>query len=44
MVNLWPELRSVEDILELEDDEAMGHPEIFFSEAMKTMLQAAAQA
>lgn len=33
--SLWPELRSVEDILaELEDDEAMGHPEIFFSEVM----------
>lgn len=33
--SLWPELRSVEDILqELEDDEAMGCPEIFYSEVM----------
>lgn len=33
--SLWPELRSVEDIIaELEDDTAMGHPEIFFSEVM----------
>jgi hypothetical protein len=33
--SLWPELRSVEDILdELENDTAMGHPEIFFSEVM----------
>lgn len=33
--SIWPELRSVEDILaELEHDEAMGHPEIFYSEVM----------
>lgn len=33
--SLWPELRSVEDILEeLAHDEEMGHPEIFFSEVM----------
>lgn len=33
--SLWPELRSVEDILqELEHDESMGHPEIFYSEVM----------
>jgi hypothetical protein len=33
--SLWPELRSVEDILtELENDESMGHPEIFYSEVM----------
>lgn len=33
--SIWPELRSVESILEeLEDDTAMGHPEIFFSEVM----------
>jgi len=33
--SLWPELRSVEDILtELENDESLGHPEIFFSEVM----------
>lgn len=33
--SLWPELRSVDDIMaELEDDESMGHPEIFYSEVM----------
>jgi hypothetical protein len=33
--SLWPEYRSLEDILaELQDDEAMGHPEIFFAEVM----------
>jgi hypothetical protein len=33
--SIWPELRSVEDILqELDDDEAMGCPEIFYSEVM----------
>lgn len=33
--SLWPEVRSVEDILqELENDESMGHPEIFYSEVM----------
>jgi hypothetical protein len=33
--SLWPELRTVEDILtELENDESMGHPEIFYSEVM----------
>jgi hypothetical protein len=33
--SIWPELRSVEDILdELENDISMGHPEIFFSEVM----------
>ena len=33
--SLWPELRSVTDIMaELEDDESMGHPEIFYSEVM----------
>ena len=33
--SLWPELRSVEDILdELESDTSMGHPEIFYSEVM----------
>ena len=33
--SIWPELRSVEDILdELENDTSMGHPEIFFSEVM----------
>lgn len=33
--SLWPELRSIEDILqELENDESLGHPEIFFSEVM----------
>lgn len=33
--SLWPELRSVEDILEeLENDSSLGHPEIFYSEVM----------
>lgn len=33
--SIWPELRSVEDIMdELENDISMGHPEIFFSEVM----------
>jgi hypothetical protein len=33
--SLWPEMRSVDDILqELENDESLGHPEIFFSEVM----------
>lgn len=33
--SIWPELRSVEDILqELDHDEQMGHPEIFYSEVM----------
>lgn len=33
--SLWPALRSVEDILEeLENDESLGHPEIFYSEVM----------
>jgi hypothetical protein len=33
--SIWPELRSVEDILdELENDISMGHPEIFYSEVM----------
>lgn len=33
--SIWPELRSVEDILEeLDNDTSMGHPEIFFSEVM----------
>lgn len=33
--SIWPELRSVEDILdELAHDEEMGHPEIFYSEVM----------
>lgn len=33
--SIWPELRSVEDIIdELENDTSMGHPEIFFSEVM----------
>lgn len=33
--SLWPELRSVDSLLEeLEDDESMGHPEIFYSEVM----------
>lgn len=33
--SLWPALRSVDDILqELEDDEAMGCPEVFYSEVM----------
>lgn len=33
--SIWPELRSVEDILdELENDMAMGHPEVFYSEVM----------
>lgn len=33
--SLWPDLRSVEDILEeLENDESLGHPEIFYSEVM----------
>ena len=33
--SIWPELRSLESILdELEDDTSMGHPEIFFSEVM----------
>lgn len=33
--SIWPELRSVEDILdELEHDEELGHPEIFYSEVM----------
>lgn len=33
--SIWPELRSVEDILdELENDTSMGHPEIFYSEVM----------
>jgi hypothetical protein len=33
--SLWPELRSVESLLaELENDESMGHPEIFYAEVM----------
>ena len=33
--SIWPELRSVEDIIdELENDTSMGHPEIFYSEVM----------
>lgn len=33
--SLWPELRSVESLLEeLENDESMGHPEVFYSEVM----------
>lgn len=33
--SIWPELRSVDDILdELENDISMGHPEIFYSEVM----------
>jgi hypothetical protein len=33
--SIWPELRSVEDILEeLDHDEQMGQPEIFYSEVM----------
>jgi hypothetical protein len=33
--SIWPELRTVEDILdELENDTSMGHPEIFYSEVM----------
>ncbi len=33
--SLWPEMRSIDDILqELENDESLGHPEIFFSEVM----------
>lgn len=33
--SLWPELRSTESLLEeLENDESMGHPEIFYSEVM----------
>lgn len=33
--SLWPDLRTVEDILlELENDESMGHPEIFYAEVM----------
>lgn len=33
--SLWPELRSIESLLEeLENDESMGHPEIFHSEVM----------
>ena len=33
--SLWPELRTVADILEeLENDESLGHPEIFYSEVM----------
>lgn len=33
--SLWPELRTVESLIEeLENDESMGHPEIFFSEVM----------
>jgi hypothetical protein len=33
--SIWPELRSVEDIMdELENDTSMGHPEIFYSEVM----------
>jgi hypothetical protein len=33
--SLWPQMRTVEDILtELENDESMGHPEIFYSEVM----------
>lgn len=33
--SLWPEMRTVADILqELENDESMGHPEIFYSEVM----------
>ena len=33
--SVWPELRSVEDIMEeFENDCSMGHPEIFFSEVM----------
>jgi len=33
--SIWPELRSVDSILdELQDDMSMGHPEIFYSEVM----------
>lgn len=33
--SLWPEFRSVESLLEeLENDESMGHPEIFYAEVM----------
>lgn len=33
--SLWPELRSVDSLLEeLDNDESMGHPEIFYSEVM----------
>lgn len=33
--SLWPELRSLESLLEeLENDESMGHPEIFYAEVM----------
>lgn len=33
--SIWPELKPVEELLtELENDTAMGHPEIFFSEVM----------
>lgn len=33
--SLWPEHRSIEDLLaELQSDDEMGHPEIFFSEVM----------
>lgn len=33
--SIWPELRSVEDLLEeLHNDESMGHPEIFYAEVM----------
>jgi hypothetical protein len=33
--SLWPDLRSVESLLEeLENDESMGHPEVFYSEVM----------
>lgn len=33
--SLWPELRSVDSLLEeLENDESMGHPEVFYSEVM----------
>jgi len=37
--SLWPELRSVTDILEeLESDESLGHPEIFYSEVMNDVV------
>lgn len=33
--SLWPELRSLDSLIEeLENDESMGHPEIFYSEVM----------
>ena len=33
--SIWPELRSVDDLLtELENDTSLGHPEIFYSEVM----------